>query len=222
MDEQVHTCLRLRPLNRGPYNRPHMPRAGSLLRTVAIVGLGAFAAHQLCFLIGLVSRGGLVDVDGRAFLGHVPTMLAVLAVALIAGRLWAAYTGASRRDEEAPSRSVLGRSLTYGVAILSVYLAQELLESALFSSHTEDLAGILADGGWFAILIAFGLGPICILLDRGIGQLEARVARVPHRGDRARGAAPATWSLITFLGAPSTLSPLALGIARRPPPPALR
>ncbi len=222
MDEQAHTCLRLRLLNRGPYNRPHMPRPGSLLRTVAIVGLGAFAAHQLCFLIGLISRGGLVDVDGRAFLGHVPTMLAVLAVALIAGRLWAAYTGASREDQEASSRSVLGRSLTYGVAILSVYLAQELLESALFSSHTEDLAGILADGGWLAILIAFGLGPICILLDRGIGQLEARAGLVSHRGNRTRGAAPATWSLITFLGAPLTPSPLALGIARRPPPPALR
>ncbi len=199
-----------------------MPRPGSLLRTVAIVGLGAFAAHQLCFLIGLVSRGGLVDVDGRAFLGHVPTMLAVLAVALIAGRLWAAHTGASRAGQEASSRSVLGRSLTYGAAILLVYLAQELLESALFSSHTEDLAGILADGGWLAILVAFGLGPICILLDRGIGQLEVRVALASHRGELARETASATWSLVTFLGAPSTLSPLALGIARRPPPPVPR
>lgn len=208
----------LRPLDRGPYNRPDMPRAGSLLRTVAIVGLGAFAAHQLCFLVALISRGGLVGVDGRVFLGHVPTMLAVLAVALIAGRLWAAHTGASWAGDEATSRSVLRRSLTYGAAILSVYLAQELLESALFSSHTEDLAGLLTDGGWLAILIAFCLGPICILLDRGIGQLEARVARASRQRNLARPTAPPTWSRVTFLGAPSTLSPLAFGIARRPPP----
>ncbi len=222
MDERVHTCLPASPANRDPYNRSDMPPAGTLLRTIAIVGLGAFAAHQLCFLVALATRGGLMDVDGRAFLGHVPTMLAVLAVALIAGRLWVAYTGTSKADDVASSASMFRRSLAFGAAIVAVYLAQEMLESALFSPHAEDLAGILADGGWLALLVAFCLGPICILLDRGIGQLEARVARASHRGDQARGTTPATWSLVTFLGAPSTLSPLALGIARRPPPLFLR
>lgn len=199
-----------------------MPRAGSLLRTVAIIGLGAFVAHQLCFLVGFVSRGSLVDVDGRAFLGHVPTMLAVLAIALLVGRLWAAYAGSIRAGDDSPSMSALQRSLAYGAAILAVYLAQETIESAAFSAHAEDLAGILANGGWLAVLVAFGLGPICTLLDRGFGQLEARVARVARRGDPVRGAASPTWSPVPFLGAPSTASPLALGIARRPPPPQLR
>ncbi len=205
-----------------PYNRSDMPRTGSLIRAVAIVGLGAFVAHQLCFLVALTSRGGLVDVEGRAFLGHVPTMLAVLAFALIAARLWAAHSGPDRTGSEAAPESALPRSLLFSVAILSVYFAQEMLESALFSDHAQGIAGVLGDGGWLAILVAFCLGPICIALDRGIGQIEKRVARATGGRPPHRGARPTTWSLVTFLGVPSSTSPLALGIARRPPPSFLR
>jgi len=191
-----------------------MRRVGSFSRTAALVALGSFAVHLLRFVIAMAS-GAHDEVQGQSFLGHVPPTLAAVGFALIAARLWVSYTGTISTRGSAP-RSFWRRALAFAVAIASVYVAQELLESALFSGHAQGIAGVLGDGGWVAIAIAALLGPLFCLLDVGIGRLETRVARLQVR---LRIFAP---PVLSPLAAPPILppglSPLAFGLAQRPPP----
>ncbi len=193
-----------------------MRRAGSFSRTAALVALGSFAVHMLRFVFALAS--GTHDqpqFQGQSFLGHVPPTLAAVGFALIAARLWVSYTGAVSTRGSAPT-SFWRRSLGFGVAIVSVYVAQELLESALFSDHAQGIAGVLGNGGWVAIAFAALLGPLCCLLDVGIGRLETRVARLQVR--LRVFASPVESKLAAPPILPPGLSPLAFGPAQRPPP----
>ena len=195
-----------------------MRRVGSFSRTAALVALGSFAVHLLRFVVATAS--GAQDgpqLQGQSFLGHVPPTLAAVGFALIAARLWVSYTGATSTRGSAPS-SFWRRSLAFGVAIISVYVAQEILESALFADHAQGIAGVLGGGGWVAIGLAFLLGPLCCLLDAGIGRLESRVARLSHVRLRV-GLAPAELMLTGLRIVPPALSPLAFSLAQRPPPP---
>lgn len=193
-----------------------MQRAGSLLRAAALVFLSSFAVHQIRFLLAF-SSGSTSDVNGQSFVGHVPPMLAATAFALIAARLWIAYSAASAPRSTPSVDSTITRSLSFGVAILSVYLTQEMLESALFSAHAQGVVAVLAGSGWVAVAAALCLGPLCILLDRGIGRLEEQVARAgrPHVSTVGQSYCKALF--FDPIPRPS-LSPLAFGIASRPPP----
>ncbi len=184
-----------------------MRRVGSFSRTAALVALGSFAVHLLRFLIAMAS-GAHDEVQGQSFLGHVPPTLAAVGFALIAARLWVSYTGTASIRGSAPG-SFWRRALAFAVAIASVYLAQEMLEAALFSGHAQGIAGVLGDGGWVAIAIAALLGPLCCLLDVGIGRLQVRL-RIP--------ASPALSKLAAPPILPPGISPLAFGLAQRPPP----
>src|SRR5680860_637882 len=191
-----------------------MRRVGTPSRTAALIALGSFAVHQLRFLIVLGGGAGdELERQGHSYLGHVPPTLAAFAFAVIAARLWTAYTGTAKPDA-VPSGSVLRRSIAFGLAILSVYIAQEMLESALFVGHAQGLAGVFGEGGWLAVAFAFCLGPLCFLLDRGIGRLEALVAGVAPLESHTPAALlsrPSGHSLYV----PAVLSPLAFGLARR-------
>lgn len=196
-----------------------MRRLGSFSRTAALVALGSFAVHLLRFAIAFASGSG-DELRGQAFLGHVPPTLAAIGFALLLARFWVSYSG---RTTAAGSSAGKGwqRSLAFGVAIVSVYIAQETLETALFTDHAQGLAGVLGNGAWLAVGLAFLFGPLCVLLDVGIGRLEARVSRSARL--RLWGGATAfARPLVLARIAPKGLSPLAFGLAQRPPPAASR
>jgi len=194
-----------------------MRREASHSRTAALIALGAFAVHQLHFL--LVSGSGVGEElrrEGYTYLGHVPPTLAALAFTVIAARLLIAYLGLTRRSSGS-ALSPLQRCFLFGLAIFAVYVAQETLEALLFAHHADGVLVALGQGAWLTLLLSICLGPVCFALDRWMGRLEELVAEIGHRPNFSRRARINSKPR-HFAQVRANLSPLAFGLARRPPP----
>lgn len=158
-------------------------RAGSRLRTAALLTLGALAVHQGRYLLapaGTGDRHGYLELAG-------PTIL-LLTMAAIAVSFLA--TIALRRLPDAPApEQATDRAVVFAVALLAVYLLQELGEG-LLTSGDHALAHLLAGGGWLALPLSILLGGLAALAGHWLDRTELRAAvallrRLPGR----RGAA---------------------------------
>ncbi len=194
--------------------------AESLARTAALIAVGAFAVHQLRYLAGYGHQAGAeLSRQGHGYLaGALPVLGAFLLSAVAAGLLRAALNrragGAAAHGSDPFGR----RAVLFGVAIATVYLCQESLEGILSAGHPDGIAAVLGHDGWTALLLAAPIGALGALLDRGISTLEVAVAG--HTGceptkhaaaeNSSRPRPPALVALIA--------TPLAFGIACRPPP----
>lgn len=197
-----------------------MRREISHSRAAALTALGAFVLHQLHFL--LVSGSGTGEElrqAGYSFIGHVPPTLAGFAVTVLVARLALAYFGSPTGASASP-RSPLRRCAFFALSVFAVYVAQETLEAVLFAHHADTVLAALGQGSWLTLLLAACLGPVLFALDRWITRLEELVAEIGQRpnfspnqatDDKPRRAAQLA----------AGLSPLAFGLARRPPPLAL-
>jgi hypothetical protein len=192
-------------------------RQGSSARSAALIALATLAVHQLRYLLAYGS-GAHAEMarQGHAYLfGALPVLVAFAVATLAAGLLRAAVGAAPGRTAIAPPRS---RALLYGFSIAAAFAVQESTEGLLFAGHASGLAAVFGGGGWTALPLALVFGGLCALLDGGLARLESLVApatpaAVLPRAPRLRGAPVAQAS-------PSlTSSPLAFGLARRPPPP---
>ncbi|MDX6622870.1 MAG: hypothetical protein QOE75_802 [Solirubrobacterales bacterium] len=187
-------------------------------RTMALVALAAFAVHQLHFLLSAgTAAGEELRREGYSYLGHIPVTLAALAVTVIAARLLVAYFGPGSTRTGSFGRGLLRHPARFALAILAVYVVQETLEAALFAHHAEDILACLAQGWWLTLALCALLGPIFFLLDRWLGRLEQIVAGFARPITLARAIPDAGRSLSSAEVAVA-LSPLAFGLARRPPP----
>lgn len=191
------TSVRARDLTRGG------------TRTASAIALGAFTVHQLRLLVA-APRGSDPVLSVAGLGAHlVPLLVGLLLTGLIA-RLVGSRIGA---QAGAADRRV--RATTYAIGILAVFCTQQMLEGVLIAGHVGGLAAIFSAGGWAALPLAIVIGVIAALVDRGIAEIEARLAgpvspsrpRAVSSGQDARGPA--------FLRLPA---PLAFGLARRPPP----
>lgn len=189
-------------------------RAAHRVRLTAILALGAFALHQLRYLIAFGDSSADLAGPGHAYMSELLAPTAVLFLAGTLGTLLRGTEGAS------PTRAPLSRRLAvFTAALLAIYLAQESLEGTLAAGHAGSPA-ILAHGGWIALPLAAAIGALCALLVRVLEGVERAIA-VVHAGRSIRSRAPATRGRALparGLRLPST--PLAFGLARRPPPPA--
>lgn len=185
-------------------------------RAWALVSLGAFLIHQLHFL--LVS-GSAIGQDlreaGHSYLGHVPSSFAALAVLLIAGRLVFAYFGLCGQTA-APTGSPLRRCAVFAVSVFAVFVVQETFEALLFAHHAESILVAFGQGCWLTLLLAGCLGPILLLLDRWIGRIEKLVTESGRYQAASSTGADVGPKYVAEVFA--RLSPLAFGLARRPPP----
>lgn len=187
-----------------------------LVRLTSVLALGAFGVHQLRYLAahGHEASERLAH-EGHGYLGTLLPLLAALALAALAATVLAARFGGGGPDRRTGS-GVLG----YGLALLAIYGGQELIEGALSAGHPDGLAALVANGGWLALPLAFVLGAIAAALVRTLEGVEAALAAHPRQprlptAPRSHGARR---SLARLRPA---LRPLAFGLARRPPPPAL-
>ena len=171
---------------------------GTRAQSASLVAIGAFGAHQLW---GLLAHG---------YLGHAaPLLLGVLLAALIA-RLLRSMLSSRPADTE---REVKAISCAAGIA--AVLCCQELTEGVLAAAHAAGLTTIFSAGGWAALPLAALYGALAALIDRGIEAIEARAVSVQAPTPRA----PFKLSLPPAPGhLGRRLSPLALGLAERPPP----
>jgi hypothetical protein len=197
--------------------------ADSLARTAALIAVGAFAVHQLRYLTGYGNAAGSeLSRQGHDYLsGVLPVLAAFLLSAIAAGLLRAALArrtpspggGRAARFRDTYAR----RAALFTVVILIVFCAQESLEGVLSAGHPGGLAALFAHGGWIALPLAGLVAALCALLDRGFSALEAAIAdggaaRRPRRPSAETS--PPRQALLVPLSA----TPLAFGIARRPPP----
>jgi hypothetical protein len=178
-----------------------------------VLALGAFALHQLRYLIAFGSSSSAeLARQGHSYMADALPVLAVFALSALLATLIRSRLGPTL------SRAPLARrAAALALALLAIYVTQESLEGLLAAGHPAGAAAIFAGGGWLAFPLALLLGALAALVVRALEGIEVALAapvrrahlprppRVSGRGRRAPGA-----SLLD--------TPLAFGLARRPPP----
>jgi len=197
---------------------PRLARPTPTARAAALLALGALAVHELRYLLayGAHSQAAMAS-QGHGYLGELAPALLVFALSLIAGRVVAAASG---RRESLDGTGAAGGTLTFGAALVAIFAIQELAEGAVFAGHAAGLAAVFAGGGWLAVPVALAIGRLCACADRFLAGTERALARqaLRRRSRRAprapaQGLVPRSSDRVALAA-----SPLAFGLARRPPP----
>jgi hypothetical protein len=186
------------------------------VRLASILAVGAFALHQLRYLLAFGgSASAELAQDGHRYMSDLLPPLSVLVLAAVVATLIRGTEGAS------PARAPLARRIAvFAGALLAIYVGQELLEGLVTSGHASGLAAVLAGGGWIALPLALTIGTLAALLAHMLERAE-RVIAVIHLERPLRSRPPAVRGTALPARGISLLSaPLAFGLARRPPPPA--
>ena len=183
-------------------------------RLAAILALGAFAVHQLRYLIAFGSSSS--EELARQGHGYMAAWLPILGVFTISALLGTLIRG--RFGARLAKASLSRRAAIFAAALLAIFVTQESLEGVLAAGHPAGVAAVLGYDGWLAIPLAAAVGFVAALLARALEQVEIaigarRTIPVLPRAQRKAGSARATAAV------PRTLDALAFGLARRPPPP---
>jgi hypothetical protein len=156
--------------------------AAAGLRWGACLSVGLVAVHQLRLLAAPSSNGHAPVV---ALLVPAGVLLTGAALA-VAGEL----VGIRRGRAPAPSRWSLRRVwLVATLALIALFVAQELLEGLLLHGHGAGLVGVFGLGGWTALPLAVAVGGIVALIMVGVRSALARVAGAGRRRERPRAVA---------------------------------
>jgi uncharacterized membrane protein YgdD (TMEM256/DUF423 family) len=180
------------------------------VRLASILAVGAFALHQLRYLIA----SGASSAEHSAH-GYMTDLMAPIAVLVLAGVLATLIRGT---EDAAPARAPLGRRIAlFAGALFAIHLGQESLE-ALITGHAALVDAVLRGGGP-ALPLALVIGALSALLASALERVERAIAIV--RAERVRTRAPVVHGrALSVRGISLPSSPLAFGLARRPPPPA--
>jgi hypothetical protein len=188
----------------------------SLARAAALIAVAELCVHQLRYLLSFGGAAGdQLARQGHSYLAGAAPVLAALAVSLIAAGVLRAALGGRRpiRFASLPRRTAL-----FALAILAVYCVQESVEGVLSPGHPAGLAALLAHSGLLAVPLSIACGAVGALLDRSFSCLEQLVAAHLSPARRRSRAAPRARLPRSPGLAVRAASPLAFGLARRPPP----
>ena len=146
--------------------------AAGCLRWAGALALGLAVVHQLRVLAVPSSEG------------HAPFVaLALPAAVLLAGAvlgLFVELAGVRRGRVPAPlGLSVRQAWLVAALALVALFVAQELLEGALLQGHVAGLAGVVGAGGWIALPLAVAAGGVVALALAGAQSVLRRAASAP-------------------------------------------
>lgn len=189
-------------------------RTAHRARLAAILALGAFAVHQLRYLIAFGSSSS--EELARQGHGYMAAWLPILGVFTISALLGTLIRG--RFGARLAQASLSRRAAIFAAALLAIFVTQESLEGVLAAGHPGGVAAVLGYDGWLAIPLAAAIGFVAALLARALEQVEIAIGarrtipvlpRAPRKAGSARPAAAVS----------RTLDALAFGLARRPPPP---
>jgi hypothetical protein len=137
------------------------------LRLAGLLAGGAFALHQLRYLVGYGDHShGQLGGQGHAYMTLLAPVVAV-ALMLVAADFCARLIGA--RAGRSPGRSPRPLKLwaMATACLLAAYGVQETLEGALSPGHPGGLTGLLGHGGFAAIPLAAAIGLAITLVVRG-------------------------------------------------------
>ena len=189
-------------------------RTAHRLRLAAVLALGAFSLHQLRYLIAFGdSSSAELARQGHSYMADALPILVVFGLSALLATLIRGRYGLGVSQAPFPRRTA-----RFALALLAIYVTQESVEGLLTAGHPEGLAAVFAAGGWVALPLAFLLGAMAALAVRALEGIEVALAargstpRLP-RAPRVRGRARVASRRLALH------SPLAFGLARRPPPP---
>lgn len=189
-------------------------RTAHRVRLAALLAVGAFALHQLRYLIAL---GGSSERLSQAH-GYMSDLLAPIAVLILAAVVATLIRGT---EGAAPARAPLARRIAiFTGALLAIFVGQESLEALVAMGHPAGPAALLADGGWIALPLALAFGALSALLARLLEGVERVIAFAHTRRPRRSRPPAARGRALPARTLRLSSSPLAFGLARRPPPPA--
>jgi hypothetical protein len=188
-------------------------RTAHNVRLAALLAVGAFALHQLRYLVAFgASSSGELAQQAHGYMTDLLPPIGVLVLAAILATMIRGTEGAS------PSGAPLGRrTAVFAGALFAIYVGQESLEAILTVGHAAGITAVFAAGGWIALPLALGIGALTAVIVRALEAIEHAIA-VTHT-ERGRSRPPAVRGRplpARGLRLPST--PLAFGLARRPPP----
>jgi hypothetical protein len=161
------------------------------LRATAALAVGAFALHQLRYLLGYGdATAQTLASHGHGYLALVTPLIA-LVVAVAAGQFLAQLASANTSGEAGRGIGRFGRVWMAAAAVLfATYAGQELLEGALSAGHPGGAAAVVAGGGWWALPLAACIGLFVALVMRGADRCVASAAaRKASMSGRAIGRA---------------------------------
>jgi hypothetical protein len=189
-------------------------RTAHRARLAAILALGAFALHQLRYLIAFGSSSSEeLARQGHGYMADWLPIVGVFTISALLGTLIRGRLGASLAKA-----SLSRRAAIFAAALLAIFVTQESLEGVLAAGHPGGAEAVLGSDGWLAIPLAVVIGFVAALLARALEHVEIaiggrRTTRVLPRAPRKTGSARAAAAVSR------TLDALAFGLARRPPPP---
>jgi hypothetical protein len=194
-------------------------RAVAVVARAGLVPAGAFAVHELRFIL---AYGGGTSAElarsGHSYLHSlVPWIVGLIGVA-VGCFLWGCGRAlAGQRSAPRYTLSLAALWLLCTACLLSIYVAQETLEGMFAIGHAAGWTGIFGYGGWWAVPAAACVGLVLAAAFHGarwtLDEIARRVGGRPRVRARRSGAArrPAeSWQPVPL--------PLADGSSGRGPP----
>jgi hypothetical protein len=186
-------------------------RVAHNVRLAAILAVGAFVLHQLRYLV--TGGSSPAELAGHGYMTELIAPIAALVLAALLATLIRGTEGAS------PARASLGRrTAVFAGTLLAIHLGQESLEAALAAGHLVGAASALT-GALVAVPLAIAIGGLSAVIARALEAIE-RVIAVVHAAPRRSRPPAVRGRALAARGLRLPSTPLAFGLARRPPPPA--
>jgi hypothetical protein len=200
------------------------PTTVGRLVPLLLMPAGAFAVHQLRYLLAYGGQAGLeLARQGHSYLHSVvPWIVLLLGIAagLFVRALGRAFAGHTSLPRYTFSLAVLWVSSS--VALLTIYASQEFLEGLFATGHPAGLSGVFAYGGWWSVPAAVCVGFVLAAASHGaLWVLREVVARCSARAVRQSPRPRVRRRRLVHL-ALRRVAPLAPGWSGRGPPRSLR
>ncbi len=187
------------------------------LRGAALMPAAVLGVHQLRYVLAYGDGAhAQLAAQGHQYLFAATPWLVLLASLSLGASLGSL---ARRWARGGGGRTPAGLRvwLLASLALFALYSGQELLEGALAAGHAAGIAGVVGDGGWWALPAALAIGGVLALALRSAEAVVAAVSARVLLQLRARPARP-------FVQRPAPAparrlaAPLACAAAGRAPP----
>jgi hypothetical protein len=189
------------------------------LAPAALMPAGAFAVHQLRYLLAFGSRASVeLAEQGHSYLHSlVPWIVLLMGLSLGAFLLALGRALGGRGSTPRYTLSFAALWLLCAGCLVAVYTTQEFLEGLFATGHPGGLAGIFGDGGWWSIPAALAVGLVLAAAFHGARRVLGAVAERRAPGVLLTARAPSVTRACRDVLLPA-LAPLADGWSGRGPP----
>lgn len=187
---------------------------------LALLPLSAFTVHQLRYLFAFGGHAGAVlQATGHSYLSSLVPWIVSLA-AVVTGGFLRVLGRTLARETTVPryAASLAGLWFACSLALIGIYIGQELLEGMFLAGHPAGWVGVFGYGGWWALPSAAIVGLVLASLLHGalwvLREVARRVAAVTITPRRGRALIPPRPADALCL----LLAPLVGGWSGRGPP----